>query len=125
MAHPLRSSIHNGEGSAAWQPDVSSEPCRRQSESEMLPESERRTGEDRRAERQRGIVERGALVFRGRTVLVPVVNSSKGGLTIETSLVPEIGETVRIAMSGQSPASGIVRWVEDGRVGLDIGSVRS
>ena len=109
MAHPLRSSIHNGEGSAAWQPDVSAQPCRRLSPAEVALEDERRTG---------------ALVFRGRTILVPVINSSKGGVTIETSLVPEIGETVRVAMSGQAPASGVVRWVEEGRVGLDIGSVR-
>jgi hypothetical protein len=125
MAHSLRSSIHNGEGAAAWQPDVSTEPCRRQSAAETPPESERRAGEDRRAERQRGIVERAALVFRGRTSLVPVANSSRSGLTIETNLVPEIGETVRIAMSGQPPLKGVVRWVLDGRVGLDIGSVNS
>ena len=123
MAHPLRSSIHNGEGSAAWQPDVSAQPCRRLSPAEVALEDERRTGADRREERQRGIVERAALVFRGRTVLVPVINSSKGGVTIETSLVPEIGETVRVAMSGQAPASGVVRWVEEGRVGLDIGAI--
>ena len=123
MAHPLRSSIHNGEGSAAWQPDVSAAPCRRQSAPASPAEEERRSGADRRDERQRGLVERAALVFRGRTVLVPVVNSSKGGLTIETALLPEIGETVRIAMSGQAPASGVVRWVQDGCVGIDIGSI--
>jgi hypothetical protein len=125
MAHPLRSSIQSGEGSAAWQPDVSAEPCRRQSADVIPPESERRAGDDRRAERQRGRIERAALVFRGRTSLVPVANSSQGGLTIETNLIPEIGETVRIAMSGQPPLKGVVRWVVGGRVGLDIGSVNS
>ena len=124
MAHPLRSSIHNGEGSAAWQPGVSTEPCRRQAPPEMSPEEERRTGADRRDERQRGLIERAALVVRGRTILVPVINSSKGGLTIETALLPEVGETVRVAMSGQAPVSGVVCWVSDGRVGLDIGSIR-
>jgi hypothetical protein len=124
MAHPLRSSIHSGEGATAWQPGVSAEPCRRQSAADLPADAERRSGADRRDERQRGVVERAALVFRGRTVLVPVANSSEGGLTIETALVPEVGETVRIAMSGQAPASGVVRWVQDGRVGLDIGSVR-
>jgi hypothetical protein len=39
-------------------------------------------------------------------------------------VTPEIGEAVRIAMSGQAPANGVVRWVEDGRVGIDIRSVR-
>jgi hypothetical protein len=125
MSHRLRSSISAGEGASAYQPGVSAEPCRRKGPVEVNLDEDRRTGAERREARQRGLVERAAMVFRGRTSLVPVINSSKGGLTIEMLTLPEIGETVRIAMSGQAPADGIVRWVEDGRVGLDIRSVRS
>lgn len=123
MVHRLRSSISAGEGASDYQPGVSTEPCRRQSPAEAVPEDERRSGVSRRGERQRGLVERAALVFRGKTSLVAVANSSKGGVTIETSLVPEIGETLRIAIPGREPADAVVRWVRGGRVGLDLGDL--
>jgi hypothetical protein len=123
MVHRLRSSISAGEGSGAWQAGVSNEPCRRRDAAETPADGERRSGADRRAERQRGIVERAALVFRGKTSLVPVTNSSKGGVTIETALPLEVGDSVSIAIPGQAPSTATVRWVRDGRVGLDLGVI--
>ena len=120
--HRLRSSIRDGQGSDGWQPGVSDEPCRRQSAVEAPAAAERRSGAERRAQRQRGLVERAAFVVRGKTALVPVVNSSKGGVTVETVLLPEIGETVRIAIPGQEPCEAVVRWVRGGRIGLHLGA---
>ena len=121
MVHRLRSSISAGEGAGGWQPGVSTEPCRRRDAAEGPGEGDRRSGADRRAERQRGLVERAALVFRGKTSLVPVANSSRSGVTIETELPLEAGETVRIAIPGHEPCEAKVRWVRNGRVGLDLG----
>ena len=123
MVHRLRSSISAGEGSGDWQPEVSTEPGRRKGKAEAPAEGERRKGSERRAERKRGLVERAALVFRGKTSLVPVANSSKGGVTIETALQPEIGELLQIAIPGHAPVEAVVRWVRRGRVGLDLGEI--
>ena len=125
MVHRLRSSISAGQGASGYHPGVDAEPCRRAAPAagEAPAQGERRSGAERRAARERGRVERAALVFRGKTSLVPVANSSKGGVTIETALQPEIGELLQIAIPGHAPAEAVVRWVRRGRVGLDLGEI--
>ena len=80
-----------------------------------------RTGAQRRADRHRGIVERAAILYRGKKAMVAVANVSKGGVTIETGLTPDVGESLLLELPGKAPAEARVRWVKPGRVGLAIG----
>jgi len=120
--HSLRSSIRAREAGAPARP-LSLEERRREAsadEDAALAKGERRTGAQRRAERHRGIVERAAILYRGKKAMVAVANVSKGGVTIETGLTPEVGETLLLELPGKAPAEARVRWLKPGRVGLAI-----
>jgi hypothetical protein len=120
--HSLRSSIRAREAGAPARP-LSLEERRREApaaEPSDLPKGERRTGAQRRADRHRGIVERASILYRGKRAMVAVANLSKGGVTIETSLTPDIGETLMLELPGKEPAEARVRWVKPGRVGLAL-----
>jgi hypothetical protein len=120
--HSLRSSIRAREAGAPARP-LSLEERRREAlaaEAETLPKGDRRTGAQRRADRHRGIVERAAILYRGKKAMVAVANVSKGGVTIETGLTPEIGESLLLELPGKAPAEARVRWVKPGRVGLAV-----
>jgi len=77
--------------------------------------------EKRNEARFEGLVERGALYFRGTSYLVPVVNISSRGTMIESDIEPRLGENVIIRFEGCSPIHAFVRWVRDGRIGLNFG----
>ncbi|HEX4738677.1 MAG TPA: PilZ domain-containing protein [Allosphingosinicella sp.] len=120
--HSLRSSLRAREEGAPARP-LSLEERRREApvaQTPELPKGERRTGAQRRAERHRGVVERAAILYRGKRAMVAVGNVSKGGVTIETALTPEIGETLLLELPGKTPAEARVRWVKPGRVGLAL-----
>ena len=119
--HSLRSSIRAREAGAPARPLSLEERRREALEAETVPpKGERRTGAQRRAERHRGIVERAAILYRGKKAMVAVANLSKGGVTIETGLTPEIGETLLLELPGKAPAEARVRWLKPGRVGLAL-----
>jgi hypothetical protein len=120
--HSLRSSIRAREAGVPARP-LSLEERRREAAeaSEAAPaKGERRTGAQRRVERHKGIVERAAILYRGKRAMVAVANVSKGGVTIETGLSPEVGEPVLLELPGKDPAAATVRWVKPGRVGLAL-----
>ena len=77
---------------------------------------------DQRSEpRFEGVVERGTLYFRGQQYPVPVINLSSRGTMIESDVAPRLGESVVIRFEGCSPMHAFVRWVRDGRIGLNFG----
>lgn len=120
--HSLRSSIRAREAGAPARP-LSLEERRAEAlaaEAAALPKGERRTGAQRRADRHRGVVERAAILYRGKKAMVAVANVSKGGVTIETGLMPEVGETLLLELPGKEPAEARVRWLKPGRVGLAL-----
>jgi hypothetical protein len=118
MAHRLRSKVKAAEAGEVLAP-VSLVECRRDLHAPSLPTPlERRRAAQRAAERHQGVVERAAIVFRGKPALVQVVNLSKGGLTIESALTPAPAETIGIALAGEPPRVATVRWVRKGRIGL-------
>ena len=123
--HGLRSAILSGE--AASKALVSSkEGCRRQTGGPSLtelriPREERRATNQRREDRHWGVVDRAMIVFRRKKLLVKVVNVSSGGIMIESEIVPRIGESVAVEFEGFDRLQGIVRWVKQGRIGLDLG----
>lgn len=121
----FRSAVQKGEVAQTLSP-IAHEKCRRATmESSLsrilIPRVERRTTNQRREDRYRGIVERATLVFRRKKMLVKVVNVSEGGLMIEASIEPRIGERLTVEFEGFEALEGVVRWVREGRIGLDVG----
>jgi hypothetical protein len=121
----FRSAVQKGEVAQIMSP-IAQEKCRRAKlESSLagilIPRVERRTTNQRREDRYRGIVERATIVFRRKKVLVKVVNVSESGLMVEGPLEPRIGERMAVEFEGFEPLQGVVRWVREGRIGLDVG----
>lgn len=98
------------------------EECRRTPAATTdVPALDRRKADQRRALRHRGIVERASVTWRGKKTLVGIVNISRGGATIETRLLPPVGQTLILEVPDAAPAEAVVRWVRRGLVGLDFG----
>jgi hypothetical protein len=117
MAHRLRSKVKAAEAGEALAP-VSLVECRRDLHAPSLPTAlERRQAAQRAAERHQGVVERAAIVFRGKPALVQVVNLSKGGLTIVAPISPEAGERLSLVVAGEPPRLASVKWVKGKRIG--------
>ena len=122
----FRSAVQNGEVAQIMSPISAKEKCRRDRMEVslakiLIPRVERRTTNQRREDRYRGIVERATLVFRRKKVLVKVVNVSQSGLMIEANIEPRIGERMQVEFEGFEPLQSSVRWVREGRIGLDVG----
>jgi hypothetical protein len=56
--------------------------------------------------------------MRGRKHVVRLVNQSDSGVMVILSLIPHIGETIRLQLMGREFAEGRVCWVRDGRIGV-------
>jgi len=123
----FRSALAKGEVTKVVQPATAKERCRRGGVGEsslagiLIPRVERRTTNQRREDRYRGVVERATLVFRRKKTLVKVINISGSGLMVEATIEPRIGERVSVEFEGFEPLAGVVRWVREGRIGLDVG----
>lgn len=77
---------------------------------------------DQRAEeRFVGLVERAILHFRGQQHLVRVVNISAKGTMIEAEIKPRIGESIVVQFEHCSGMHAFVRWIKDGKIGLNFG----
>jgi hypothetical protein len=122
----FRSAVQKGEVAQIMSPIADKEKCRRTAmevslAKVLIPRVERRTTNQRREDRFRGIVERATLVFRRKKVLVKVVNVSESGVMVEAGIEPRIGERLQIEFDGFEPLQSSVCWVRDGRIGLDVG----
>jgi hypothetical protein len=88
---------------------------------DLVPRLQRRLIDQRSEDRHDGIVERAAIMFRNQEYIVPVINISSRGTMIECDIMPRIGETIVIRFEECSPIHGFVRWVRDGKLGLNFG----
>lgn len=88
---------------------------------DLIPRAQPRLVEQRSEPRHADIVERAILTFRGQEFLVPVVNISSRGTMIESDIVPRIGESVTVQFEGCTRMQAFVRWIRDGRLGLNFG----
>lgn len=122
----FRSAVQKGEVAQHFSPVSPKEKCRRNKVEVslaqiLIPRVERRTTNQRREDRFRGIVDRATIMFRRKKALVKVVNVSESGLMIEAAIEPRIGEKLAVEFEGFEPLHGVVRWVREGRIGLDVG----
>lgn len=88
---------------------------------DLIPRMQRRLIDQRSEDRHSGVVERAAIMFRNQEYIVPVINISSRGTMIECDIIPRIGETIVIRFEECSPIHGFVRWVRDGKLGLNFG----
>ena len=124
--HELRTAVLNGKAPAAHSPVAKKEGCRRRTAEATLvainiAREERRRTNQRREDRFQGAVERATIVFRRKKSLVRVVNISGSGVMIESGIMPRIGEAIGLEFEGFDRLEGIVRWIRQGRIGLDVG----
>jgi hypothetical protein len=83
-------------------------------------EETRRTNQ-RREDRDADLVRSATIHSRRRKHEVQVVNVSPWGAMIECDLEPRIGERVDIEFPGCNRTAASVRWIRDGRIGLEFG----
>lgn len=88
---------------------------------DIIPRTAQRTIEERSEPRVAGLIERATLFFRDGQYDVPVVNISPRGTMIESGIQPRIGETVTIQFEACDRMRGFVRWVREGRIGINFG----
>ena len=88
----------------------------------MIPRSVRRIFDQRDEPRfdVEGELQTAVMEHRGRNHVVRVGNISKSGVMVVYADVPNIGETVTLQLLDHGAVAGHVRWVRDGRVGINF-----
>jgi PilZ domain len=81
---------------------------------------EARVTDQRREDRHRDLVEQSVVHYRRRSHPVRVINVSSRGAMIETAIEPWIGEQLDIQFSEDNRTRCVVRWVREGRIGLEF-----
>jgi hypothetical protein len=124
--HDIRSSFVAGEGLRKDSP-VARKEARLREESLAgsltgisIPRSESRTSNHRSEDRQPHLVDAGTLMLRRRKLEVEVVNVSSKGAMVRSDEEAFIGETVEIQFADCNRIRATVRWVKDGRIGLEF-----
>ena len=82
--------------------------------------TESRSCNQRSEERRRDLVDTTTLFFRRQKYEVAVVNVSSQGTMIDCDIEPRIGETLDIQFADCNRTKCVVRWVRDGRIGLEF-----
>jgi PilZ domain len=85
-----------------------------------IKREEARVTNQRLEDRLRGIVESTTIIFRRRRQDVGVVNVSSRGAMIRAEIEPRIGEQLDILFDTKTRTRCIVRWVREGRIGLEF-----
>ena len=87
---------------------------------EMIPRSVRRSFEQRAEPRVEPDADNAVFEFRGAGHRVRLVNISVSGAMLEFDFLPHIGERIALDVLGAPRLEGFVRWVKDGRIGLNF-----
>lgn len=122
--HELRSMVNAG-ARASVLATRSPRQKRRQEDGPSLaalpiPRAETRTSNQRREDRHLNVVDWAEVKFRNRKFEVGVVNVSAHGAMIERAIEPRIGERMQIRFDGCNRTECTVRWLRDGRIGLEF-----
>ena len=81
---------------------------------------EARVTNQRAEDRLRDRVEQSIIHFRRRKYVVRVVNVSSRGAMIESDIEPRIGEPLDIQFTDDNRTRCLVRWIREGRIGLEF-----
>ena len=88
---------------------------------DLIPRTQPRIADQRSEPRHEDLVERAVITFREQQYLVPVMNISARGTMIESEIMPRIGETIIVQFENCTKIHGFVRWIREGRLGLNFG----
>lgn len=86
----------------------------------MIPRNVKRMFDERDEERSDGESQTAVLSHRGRNHVIRVGNISASGAMVIYPGMPHIGETVTLQLLDHGAVAGQVRWVRDGRVGINF-----
>ena len=86
----------------------------------MIPRTVKRMLDERAEDRQPANSATAAMDFRGRRHVVRLINTSPSGAMVIFSQVPHIGEQVSLQLLDRGQVSATVRWVRDGRIGINF-----
>ena len=87
----------------------------------LIQRSQPRQVDQRTEQRRHDVVDRAVIWFRGQEYIVPVVDISSRGTRIECDISPRIGEAILVQFESCSRLHAYVRWIRDGRIGLNFG----
>jgi hypothetical protein len=124
--HDIRSSFVAGEGLRKDSP-IARKGSKSREESLAgsltgisIPRSESRTSNHRSEDRRPNLVDAATLTLRRRKLDVEVVNVSSKGAMIRSDEEAFIGEFVDIRFADCNRIQATVRWVKDGKIGLEF-----
>jgi hypothetical protein len=84
------------------------------------PEPEQRKIDRRHEPRSTGAAEQVTITFRQREHRVALLNVSRTGVMVAAEFLPKVGERLQIAFEGCNPTRCMVRWIRNGRIGLEF-----
>lgn len=119
--HEIRSIVASPEGRQLIAPKAKKKPAGTGSLSAIpVKREEVRRSDQRREDRHPRPQDGAILTFRRKKHEVQLANISPHGAMIVCDLVPRIGENVSIELEGTNRIAGAVRWVREGRVGVEF-----
>ena len=88
----------------------------------MIPRTVKRMFDERDEPRFKvdGDLQTAVLTHRGQNHVVRVGNISTSGVMVVYADIPNIGESVTLQLLDHGAVAGQVRWVRDGRVGINF-----
>ena len=86
----------------------------------MIPRTVKRMFDERGEPRHDGECQTAVLTHRGRNHVIRIGNISSSGAMVIYSGMPHIGEAVTLQLLDHGAVAGQVRWVRDGRVGINF-----
>ena len=86
----------------------------------MIPRSVKRVFDGRSEPRVGAESQTAVLHVRGNRHVVQLVNISPSGAMVMFEPMPHIGELVTLQLLGRDPVEAHVRWVRDGRIGVNF-----
>jgi hypothetical protein len=123
--HDLRSSILSG--AAAERPSTPVAPKKAKSGGGLgglaaiaVKRQETRITNQRSEDRLRDVIEETVMVFRRKKVPVRVVNVSSRGAMVQSDVEARIGEKVDLLFTDKNKTKCVVRWMREGRIGVEF-----
>lgn len=86
----------------------------------MIPRSVQRMFDERSEPRSAAESQTAVLTLRGRKHVVRLLNVSSSGAMLVFPQVPHIGEEVSVQLLGHKPLAANIRWVRDGKIGINF-----
>ena len=86
----------------------------------MIPRTVQRMFDERAEPRTTAESQTAVLSLRGRRHVVRLLNVSSSGAMLVFPMVPHIGEEITVQLFGREAQVAHVRWVRDGKIGINF-----